>query len=71
MPKRTINADGELVDASEADAPVSNSSPWLAFDRINAFGFSLEKKQFLVVLLLALVMLGPRGSMYTRKFVSI
>jgi hypothetical protein len=57
--RRTINADGELIEVGSNDtttaALVSNSGT------IDFFGFNLEWRQFLVALVLASLMLGIQG----------
>jgi hypothetical protein len=68
MPKRRITANGELVEESETDTSDNNNSTWSFSDRLDVFGFSLEWKQFFVVLVLAMVILGPQGSGYTSAF---
>ena len=73
-PNPNINS-GCCDNTNDENVSTTNSSVTRYIRNIpqefDVFGFVLEPKQFLIVLLLALIMLGPYGSKYTCHSVSL
>ena len=66
--KTRINADGEVVRASD-DELTSSSTVLRSGNTLDVFGFNLEWRQLLIVLGVLSLMIGLQGSEYTRNFV--
>jgi hypothetical protein len=60
--RRTINADGELVEVGSNDTTTTASSPLVSNSgMIDVFGFNLEWRQLLISIVLASLLLGIQG----------